>query len=405
MNAAELYTDVESLEPLLPSIKRQELAELTLEITGSARGLTQQLPSVLTRRQIAELVAEMNSYYSNLIEGNKTFPREIEQAMRNEYASDASSRANQHYATAHIKVEEQMRQKLSEEPELRIQSPEFIQWLHQAFYEHLPAELHVAKTQSGTTYPIEPGAFRAFEVRVGNHQPPHYGALPAMMQRLDEFYGSDRILATNQLLAAAAAHHRLVWIHPFGDGNGRVARLLTQAWLIRCGVDSDGLWTISRGLARTRDAYYDHLQAADSRRLNDFDGRGNLSDQKLAEFCLFFLQTMVDQIAFMSGLLEFHRLAERMESHLHIQHSDWSLRHREQIGRILKQALVDGEIERGEAARAAGVSKGTGQTLIKKLLAAGLMSTPSPKGRLRLVFDANVLETYFPKLFQDLPLR
>jgi hypothetical protein len=80
------------------------------------------------------------------------------------------------------------------------------------------------------------------------------------------------------------------------------------------------------------------------------------------------------------------------------------LKEREQTGRILKAALIDGEIDRTTATRVAGVSSATGTKLIRKALEAGLLSTPSPKGALRVVFDANVLESYFPKLYQDLPL-
>jgi hypothetical protein len=43
------------------------------------------------------------------------------------------------------------------------------------------------------------------------------------LQPDETVYGDEQILATNRLFAIAAAHHRLAWIHPFGDGNGRVA--------------------------------------------------------------------------------------------------------------------------------------------------------------------------------------
>jgi Fic family protein len=92
----------------------------------------------------------------------------------------------------------------------------------------------------------------------------------------------------------AAAHHRLAWIHPFGDGNGRVVRLHSHALLIRHGLAGHGLWTLSRGLARQRQRYYAALEAADRGRRNDLDGRGNLSDAALADFCVFFLDLPVE---------------------------------------------------------------------------------------------------------------
>jgi Fic family protein len=365
------------MEPLLPGTSRSELADLTMDIIGRSQALTQMIPSPISRQRIAALVHEMNSYYSNLIEGHKTFPREIERALRDDFSHQTEDRANQHLAKAHIAVEQLMRARL---------------------------ELQYGERHDGSKYKIDIGKLRDFEVDVGRHQPPHHGSLPDFMQRFDEFYGSGRILATNQLIAVAAAHHRLAWIHPFGDGNGRVARLHSQAWLIRCKADGAGLWTISRGLARQKSEYYAHLSAADHSRLNDFDGRGNLSDKGLAEFCLFFMRSMLDQIDFMASLLDLKTLAARMENHLHVTYPLWSLKEREQTGRILKAALIDGEIDRTTATRVAGVSSATGTKLIRKALEAGLLSTPSPKGALRVVFDANVLESYFPKLYQDLPL-
>lgn len=400
----DLHTLPVSMEPLLPSSKRDELAELTMSVTSRSQGLAEMMPSPVSRGKIASLVQEMNSYYSNLIEGHKTFPREIEQALRSDFSNNETKRANQHLAAAHITVEQRMRERLKQESELRIQSPELISWLHGEFYKSLPEELQVAERQDGTKYRIEAGQFRHFEVSVGRHQPPSSEAVPVFMDRFSQFYGSNRILATNQLVAMAAAHQRLAWIHPFGDGNGRVTRLHSQAWLIRSGVDGGGLWTISRALARQREEYYRYLSGADQGRRNDFDGRGNLSDSGLAAFCLFFMRCMVDQIDFMASLLDLKTLSERMRTHLHVTYPNWSLKERDQIGHILKEALVEGEIDRGTATRVAGVSPATGTKLIRKALDEGLLETPSPKGSLSVVFDSKVLDTYFPKLYQDLPV-
>ena len=53
------------------------------------------------------------------------------------------------------------------------------------------------------------------------------------------------------ILASFVAHHRLAWIHPFLDGNGRVARIAIDAMLRACGVNGAGLWSMSRGFAKT----------------------------------------------------------------------------------------------------------------------------------------------------------
>ena len=65
----------------------------------------------------------------------------------------------------------------------------------------------------------------------------------------------------------AAAHHRLNYIHPFLDGNGRVSRLMSHAMALSAGIGAHGLWSVSRGLARgltSRGDYKRMMDHADS---------------------------------------------------------------------------------------------------------------------------------------------
>ena len=165
-----------------------------------------------------------------------------------------------------------------------------------------------------------------------------------------------------------------------------------------------GLWTISRGLARNRKEYYRHLSLADSQRRNDSDGRGNLSDQGLAEHCHFFLDTILDQIRFMGGLLDFSSLSRRIEAHLHVHFSQWKTPEREQVGRLLKSALVRGQVKRGEVPGLIGRKATTASRIIHLAIESGLAeSIGGERGPLSLVFDSRTLDSYFPALYQDLP--
>jgi len=402
---ADLYTEPAAMEPLLPESSRPMLADLSCEVLRKAGQLSAQLPSPIVRQRVAGLVREMNSYYSNLIEGHKTLPRDIERAMREDYSTNPKERANQHLSRAHIEVETLMAQRLQKEPELSIHSAEFLCWLHREFYSRLPEDLHFSKDRKGNPYAIEPGALRTFEVDVGRHQPPHFRAVPDMLAHFAGFYQSDRILPTNQLVALAAAHHRLAWIHPFGDGNGRVARLYSHAWLIRCKADAVGLWTLSRGLARDRDAYYRQLSAADSGRRNDLDGRGNLSDRALGEFCVFLLRTILDQIGFMSGLLELHNLSTRIERYLQFQALELDTKARERLARLLKSALIEGEIERGRVGQIVGLRGTAARGITALAMKEGLLDSQTERGPLSLVFSAKTLESYFPQLYQPLTIE
>jgi Fic family protein len=393
------------MEPLMPVASREKLADLTCEILRKAGSLSAQIPSQVVRTRAASLVREMNSYYSNLIEGHKTLPRDIERAMRQNFSKNPEKRANQHLNRAHIEVEKLMLERLQGDLELSIHSADFLCWLHREFYQRLPEDLHWSSDRSGNKYKIEPGILRTFEVDIGSHQPPHHQALPQILARFGEAYASKAILATDQLVALAAAHHRLAWIHPFGDGNGRVARLYSHAWLVRVRVDGLGLWSLSRGLARQRKAYYEGLSAADQRRWNDLDGRGNLSDLGLGSFCLFILQTMLDQIEFMAGLFQFENLARRIDHYLQFEQIKLTARDRERLSRLLRAALLEGEIERGRVGKIVGLSGTSARQIIRLALNEGLLDSASEKGPLSLVFSSKTLESYFPKLYQDLPVE
>jgi Fic family protein len=404
MNVTPAPVSPTLMEPLMPTAARAQLEELTVDVFRAAGRLSAHIPAGIVRGRAADLVLEMNSYYSNLIEGHKTLPRDIEKALRREFSNDPGTQANQRLARAHIEVERLMRERLEKEPELSIHSAEFLCWLHGEFYARLPEEMHWSVNEKGKKYRIGPGEVRSFEVTVGSHLPPNAQSVRSMLERFAQGYGSKEISATDELIALAAAHHRLAWIHPFGDGNGRVTRLYSHAWIVRAKVDGFGLWTLSRGLARHREKYFSALKAADQKRWNDLDGRGNLSDRGLGDFCRFFLKTMLEQIEFMGGLFQFEQLSTRIEKYLHFELAEISDRQRERLWRLLRAALLEGEIERGRVGEIVGLSGTMAREIIRLALRHELLDSPSPKGALRLVFSAKTLESYFPQLYQDLPV-
>jgi Fic family protein len=391
------------MEPLLPKEQGGRLSELTCDILKTSGRLTGQVHSPHVLQRVADLVRAMNCYYSNLIEGHKTTPRDIERAMQQDFSHDAKQRDNQQLSLAHIAVEKLMEERLAAES-VDVYAADFLCWLHREFYTRLPEPLHWVATQSGQRYQIKPGKLRDFMVDVGRHTPPDFKVLPQFLNRFQAFYGDKNILETDRLVAIAAAHHRLAWIHPFGDGNGRVTRLHSHALFIRHGISRHGLWTLSRGLARLLQRYYACLQAADQKRRNDLDGRGNLSDAALAEFCVFFLETMLDQIQFMSGLLDLPTLRTRVERYfqfqaLHLQ------RYREELMRVVRTLVDEGEIPRARVQEITGKAATVSAEIIKLGLDEGFIETPSPKGPLHPAFPAKVQEFYFPQLYLDLPVE
>jgi len=404
LQSSSTFRRVTSMEPLLPASGGFELADLSVEIFRKSGELSAALPSKSVRSGVATLVREMNSYYSNLIEGHKTLPRDIERALRDDFSDLEEDRRNQLLSVAHIRTEAAMRQRLADEPDLGVFQPEFIQWLHYEFYAALPAEEWFTTTISGKRHPLVPGKMRDHNVDVGRHSPPDHESLGDFMHRFGDFYSDPKIPATGRIVAAAAAHHRLAWIHPFGDGNGRVARLQSQAAIIRSGLDAEGLWTLSRGFARARTAYYQHLQAADQQRTSDFDGRGNLSDVALSRFCRFFLERCLDQIRFMTDLISPFHLLDRIESYLRFTRVDLEPKTREHLQRLLKALCLEGEMARGAVPEILGLKGTAARVIIRRALDEELVCSSSEKGPLRIAFPHQVLDAWFPQLFTDLPV-
>jgi Fic family protein len=222
----------------------------------------------------------MNCYYSNLIEGHQTLPVDIDRPLHDDYAQEPERRNLQLEARAHIDVQRMIDRGEAPSPAV---STEFILWVHREFCRRLPeALLWVENPQSGEKLQVIPGELRTRHVKIGRHAPIDPEDIPAFLARFAEAYGSRMLSKVEKVIGVAASHHRLLWIHPFLDGNGRVAWLFSHAWLRELGIGSE-LWAVSRGLARQVDRYKAHLAAADAPRRGDLDGRGNLTQGGLNE--------------------------------------------------------------------------------------------------------------------------
>lgn len=379
----------------MPQAERGRLAELSFEILQESGRLTGLVRSRWVFQEVASVVRGMNCYYSNLIEGHRTSPRDIERAMAKDFSGDLTERANQLLAFAHMEVERELVE-LWEQGGVDVYSVEFICEIHRRFYERLPEEFRMARTATGVAYQIVPGTLRNFMVDVGRHTPPHFEALGSFLGRFRDFYSSPAIPKTECLVAVAAAHHRLAWIHPFGDGNGRVARLHSQALLAHYGVAGLGLWTLSRGLARRRGDYYRFLEMADRGRVNDYDGRGNLSDAGLGAFCVFFLETMLDQVRFMGSVLDISQLRARVKRYFQFLEGE---SYREAFAGIMRVLVDEGEIPRSRVREITGKGATVVAEIVKRGLEVGYFCSPSPKGLLRVAFPEQMREALFPKLY------
>ena len=395
----ELRDESESIslmEPLIlseGSRHRPPLTDLALTLASRSAGLRRSLPEGIVTA-LAGLVRSMNCYYSNLIEGHDTHPVEIERALKKDYSADPKKCILQREAEAHIAV-----QKWIDDGGLkgRAVSVEGIREIHRRFCELLPPDLLVVEHPSTKQQlRVVPGELRGHDVAVGVHAPVSAGALPRFLARFEEVYGT--LGPSETVLAAAAAHHRLAWIHPFLDGNGRVIRLMSYATLLDT-LETGGVWSIARGLARNVDVYKSHLAACDMTRRNDLDGRGHLSEEALAEFTHFFLETCVDQVRFMEELVQPERLRVRIKQWTAEEIAVGSLH--EKSAMLLDAILYRGELPRGDVPGALGISERTASRVVAGLIDRGVLTSQTPKAPLRMTFPAKLASYWMPGLFPE----
>jgi len=405
-NKADIKPDIEAaedrneavtlMEPLLigeNSRHRAGLTDLALELAQRSAGFRRSLPESLLA-SLAGLVRSMNCYYSNLIEGHDTHPIDIERALSGEYSKDAKKRDLQLEARAHIAVQQWI-----DDGGLkgRAVTADAIREIHRRFCEHLPAELlWVEDSTSKEKIRVVPGELRHRDIALGDHIPVSPGAVPRFLRRFEEVYS--RLGKTETILATAAAHHRLVWIHPFLDGNGRVARLMSHATLLEA-LDTGAVWSVARGLARNVEAYKGHLAACDLIRRNDLDGRGNLSEENLAAFTRFFLTTCLDQVAFMEGLMQPDQLRARIllwtEEEIRLD------RLPPKSGAVLEAVLYRGELPRGDAAAIVGTGDRQARRVVSAMIERGVLLSESSRAPLRLAFPATLAARWMPGLFPE----
>lgn len=351
-----------------PEIREREtaLARMSGELVG-------RLPSS-TRAALAQCLDGINSYFSNLIEGLVTRPIETERALKLNLSECNPGKADDlaTLAVAHIQTERWMRQQLKNEPTLDVSGRDFICALHRHFIKQLPETLRIVTGHNGETAVNVPGELRTRYVDVGTHLAPPPEDVPGL---LSAFTGSwQRLPKTPAHLLLA--HHRFAWIHPFLDGNGRIARLLSTAMLAKYGFEADGLWSLSRGLAKRKDRYYEHLAIADSERQNDYDGRGALSLKGATQFAHFMLDTCEDQIGFMAARLQIEHVKDRVSRFC--AERKLVLARDERAAPLLIEAMFMGKLERSAVSSLIGLSEHAARAVLSECVEDGLLTVTCP---------------------------
>jgi Fic family protein len=386
------------IEPALLEEAPTNITDVVAELSAKAATLGSALHP-RTASNLAGLVRIMNTYYSNLIEGHHTCPRDIERALSGELDQDQKRRDLQLEAKAHVRVQAEVDELFANGRLPDPTSSDFILYLHREFYQDAPESMLRIKG-AGREFVMEPGKWRSLpehDVAVGQHLPPSSNRVPDFMRHFETRYCQQRQGKGSRILALPAAHLRLNYIHPFSDGNGRVSRLMSHAMAHTAGIGAHGLWSVSRGLARglkSRSEYKQMMDYADAPRQDDLDGRGNLSLRALKEFTLWFLNVALDQVTFMSGLFEIEALAGRFKKY--VAQSETL---KPESSRLLEEALIRGEYDRGEIERITGLPERSARRVLNDVVAEGLLASATQKGPVSLRFPTDSLEIFFPRLY------
>lgn len=375
------------------------LADLAVEIQKESADIGYGLNKD-SLAELADLVRMMNSYYSNLIEGHNTRPLDIERALAGAEI-EPEKRPLALEAKAHVEVQRGIDMAYATGKSPVPVSADFISSIHKAFYDEMPSEFRVTRRADGIEIPVVPGKFRSLkeeDTSVGRHVPPSSEAVPAFMAYFEKRFTAAETQASSRIISIATAHHRLNYIHPFIDGNGRVSRLMSHAMCRRAGIGGAGLWSVSRGLARglkERSEYKRMMDAADAPRAGDRDGRGNLSEKALVMFSEWFLSVMLDQIRFSKAMFQLDRIHERYKDLL------VDLRIDRRAIELVMSIFKFGEMERGDAGRVLRMPDRTARTVVSKVVAQGFLKSTTPKGPLRVAFPLEYRERLFPNLFGE----
>ena len=381
-----------------------ELQDAAVELMQLDAALNAHIPESL-REPLKFMLRVVNSFYSNRIEGNPTQPAEI---LKAQLSKEKNLEDDLFEIKHHIDVQKYLSQKDLKRDE--ICTVDFLKELHGSFYEDMPKKfLEIKNEETGEIITIQPGGFRTRDVHVGKHIAPEYQEISRLLNWFARIYRPTGIFGTSRIFAAAAAHHRLMWIHPFMDGNGRVGRLFTDNYMKHCAnLGGYGLWSMSRGFGRDVDAYYQALAAADMERQGSSDGRSILSDKGLLKFTEYFIDTALDQVKFFYELLDPKRLSERVDIYFEMRNRqaitglDGSHlpKLRPEVRTIYKELLTTrkGTLERSEIQGMFKLGERTVRTILTQMVEERLVTAP-PRKPVSLSLSPNSIEILFPRLW------
>lgn len=373
-----------------------ELAEkVCIESAKIASGYNQYIVNAF--RDVLRIT---NSYYSNRIEAESTHPIDIEKAMMQHFSDDSKEKALQELSVAHVQTQRFIQSYASEH---NVIDRNFIKEIHQYFYSSKGMEKFTELKQENEFVKMMPGEFRTRDVQVGNHIAPSSDLINTVFNFYEKEYSSVFKSATKaiKLLATLSSHHRLVYLHPFLDGNGRVSRLHLDAMFLSIQLEGYGLWNISRGIARDVKEYQHHLSYADMKQQGATDGRGELSLRGLEGYLKYMLEIALDQIEFMGNGLRLDKMNDKIRKFVKFSQEGMFYK-QEPLPKyselLFSHLLLNGELERKYVPSAIGKSVSTATKLVSTLTKMGYIESEHSKAPLHLKVNSFFASQIIPEL-------
>ena len=361
-----MASDIES-DPVPPRFE-QHLQDAGCMLAMRAGGLGTMLhPSV--RRAVADAVRLADSYYTSVIGGSRLSPVDIELGVRGEFSEDGGIRHGQIEAAAYVGV-----QSLIDGGELDDfgLGTNFVRMLHEQMCASIPDEVCM-----GGTHAPSRGEWR----RSDDGANPPSVLIPGVMRDFDIISDPDGVGLSRAGIAAALAHHGLLWISPFEEGNARIAQLHSRAYLRRKGFATD-LWSLARGFAVDVLRYRRMLREAD---------RG-----RIGEFAEYFIGTCVGQVNFMSTVLEPTAMLRRMSAYVESEAADGRFDRR--VFKLLRHAFLVGQLPKNEISEILGVTDRHARRLIEPALADGVLQSGTRAEPYRIAFPLALMDHLLPRL-------
>jgi Fic family protein len=397
----DLYIAPEAMEPLFPDDPAGTIDALATELLEKIAALNA-TTNAITRDAIASFLGPVSGYYTGVLEAEEMSPADVISAYQNQLSGHPKTAEAQLKLIAEKAVLGNINSTLADAENDEIPaSAGFLKSIHNMYFSSLTEAANQHQISVGTIPPTRPGEYRDIDLMFGKFWSPYFGSLPFFMSEFENAYdpGSKANKSKiRRIINIAVAHQRLSWIQPFSTDNQRLVRLYAEACIRYENLNPNGLWSLARGLARNKTTYFEKLENAGLKRLNAMDGRGNLSNKYLVEFCIFYLNTALGQVKFMLRTLETENMLKRINNFVDLMVSRGNMRSEAKY--LLTDVFLKGKISKPDAMRITGTSDKTLKLITDDLIEKQLLT--AKKEGIVMMYYVQYPVVYAPLLFPGL---